>query len=174
MGYTNFPHGITSFGVPVMPIGALGPGEVFHLVAAKASTDPYYDYLYRNSVDDGHIFSTLAAAYAACTTNQGDNILVYPGTYTTTAELDWDKDHTTVYGMGGPQNSGFDVGTIITTSTATVGATIHNTADKTKWYNVTITNSGAAATALTAFHNNGPWNSYVWMPDCWYAWGNGM
>jgi hypothetical protein len=156
MGYTNFPHGITSFGVPVMPVSGLGPGEVFHLVAAKASTDPYYYWLYKQGVADSHIFSTLASAYTNCTTNRGDNILVYPGTYTTTSELDWDKDNTTVYGMGGPQHSGFDMGTIITTSTATVGAVIHNTADKTKWFNVTITNQGAAATALTAFHNAGP------------------
>ena len=141
--------------VPYIKNIPLGPGETFHLVANK-TTDTYFQLLKNRHVDDEHIFTTPSTAYDAMTTAQGDNLLVYPGTYTTTAELDWDKDYTLVYGMGGPQNSGYDLGTIITTATATVGATIHNTGDKTRWYNVTISNSGAAATALTAFNNAGP------------------
>lgn len=140
---------------PYMKAIPLGPGEVFHVVANK-TTDTYFQLLKNRHVDDEHIVTTLAAAYTLCTTNQGDNVLVYPGTYTTTAELAWDKDYTLVYGMGGPQQSGFDQGTIITTTTATVGAVINNTGDKTRWHNLTITNQGAAATALTAFLNNGP------------------
>lgn len=105
MGYTNFPNGLTSFGVPVFGnIPQLAVGEVFHLVAAKESSDLYYEKI-RQSIPDEKIFSTLASAYTNMTSNQGDVLIIYPGTHTVTAGVTWEKHHTTLIGAGSPNQA---------------------------------------------------------------------
>jgi hypothetical protein len=103
MGLTNFPNGITSFGVPIIG-GGLGiaatQGNVWHV-------KPY-------SGNDGNIgttpdqaFKTLAQALASATANQNDMVLMYQesNTAATTTDyqataLDWNKSGVHLIGVG--------------------------------------------------------------------------
>lgn len=100
MGLTNFPNGVTSFGLPVMPGVPSTQGKLFHLVPAK--TGNYYANLSRNNISDDLIFTTLATAYAAMTDGQGDTLLVYPGIHAVTAGVEWAKSDCRIIGMGSP------------------------------------------------------------------------
>lgn len=80
MGVTNFPNGITSYGVPIM--GSTSPdvlaGNVFFVGATAATKwiagvdDPSYGSLEKP-------FATIDYAIGKCTANQGDVIYVLPG-----------------------------------------------------------------------------------------------
>jgi len=133
----------------------VGPslGDVYYLATADGAMEAN---LLEMGVKSSDIFHSLYTAEDAMTSGQNDVLCVTYGTYTETAETDWDKSSTHIVGLGGPQQSGFDVGTILTTATGTVGAVIHNTGTRNQFHDITVTNSGAAATALTAFNNAGP------------------
>lgn len=80
MGFTDFPHGITTFGCPVMPTSVpdVVAGEVFW-VGATASTK------WLAGVDSPMCgsfekpFATIDYAIGKCTANRGDVIYVLPG-----------------------------------------------------------------------------------------------
>lgn len=134
----------------------VGPalGNIFYVVPADSL---YEANLLGMGIKSSEIVHTLADGEDLLTTGQNDVLCVAGQTIISeTAECDWDKSYTHMVGLGGPQNSGFDVGTGFTTTTATVGAIIHNTGTGNQFHDVTITNAGAAATALTAFNNAGP------------------
>jgi polygalacturonase len=90
---TNFPNGITSFGVPVTgptPISVPnGNGKVIY-VAADGQVGP---------PGAGVEISTrsIQAAVDACTSGTGDTILVFPGTYDENVTIDG-KDYITIIG----------------------------------------------------------------------------
>lgn len=134
---------------------SVGPslGKVFYLATADGAMEAN---LLDMGVKSSEIFHSLYTAEDAMTSGQNDVLCVTYGTYTETLETDWDKSSCHIVGLQGPQQSGFDVGTIITTSTATVGAVIHNSGTRNQFHDITVTNAGAAATALTAFNNAGP------------------
>jgi hypothetical protein len=149
MGFTNFPHGITSFGIPVLG-GALpvGTGKIRHLVAAKASTDVYYSLLQQWNVDEADIYSSLTTAYGDMTTNQGDTLLVYPGNHVQTASLTWDKDNTRIIGLGTwnqrQQPSTLTTGAArLTCTTAAIAQILYITGDYVSMYNIGTMNSAA-------------------------------
>lgn len=157
MGYTNYPHGITSFGIPIHGSGGLfgpGCGEIFYLVGTKADSDIYYKHLKNNGMDDSKIFATLATAYTACTSGRGDVIVAMPATYTVTASLTWDKDNTHLVGAGGPLSRGAMSGTtgdvLFNSTTITVASIIDVTADHVQFHNIQLRNAGANASCLTA------------------------
>ena len=104
---TNFPSGLRSRGVP-LPSGGIPPtgGNVFHVDSGHA-----------NASDSGpgtnpnHPMSTLDAAIALCTANNGDQIWVYPGhaeTVSAAAGLDLDVAGITIIFLG----NGNDRGTV--------------------------------------------------------------
>jgi hypothetical protein len=151
MPFTNFPNGITSFGVPVFGGGVLPTfGNVFYLVAAKASTDPYYNVM-ADVIADDTIFATLKAAYDAMTTNQGDTLVIMPGNHVQTASLTWAKDQTRIIGWAGP-NQAYQPGTLTTggvrLSCVTTGISeiLKVTGNYVSMYNLGTYNSFDAAT----------------------------
>src|SRR3989304_10385005 len=85
----------------------LGPGigDVFYLVVSGSA---YHVWLLNQRISGDHIFTTLAAAYAAMTNRRNDVLLVYPGTYTVTASLTWANDFCHMIGLGGPNQRGYD------------------------------------------------------------------
>lgn len=107
MGLTHFPHGISSFGIPIYGGGLIGPGagKVFHLVTSKVSTNLYWNKLNEDRVDPNTIFSSLTDAYAAMTSDQNDALLVYPGNHLQTASLTWAKNATKIIGVGSPNQA---------------------------------------------------------------------
>jgi len=146
MGYTNFPNGVTSFGLPVL--GQAGCGEIFHLVTNK-TTDTYYGLLSDRKVSEDTIFTTLATAYAAMTTNQNDTLYVYPGDHVQTASLTWAKDATNIIGVGSI-NQRFQPSTLttggvrISCTTAAVDSIIDFTGNYVSLYNIGTFNSAAS------------------------------
>jgi hypothetical protein len=137
---------------PYMKAIPLGPGETFHMVANK-TTDTYFQLLKNRHVDDEHIVATLSAAYDLCTTNQGDNVLVYPGDHVMTSMVTWDKDQCLIYGMGGPnmshQPSTLTTGGVrLTCKTTAISYCLTVTGDYVRMYNIGTVNTAAATTNL--------------------------
>ena len=131
----------------------LGPGigDVFYAVPAASSTSKYRQWLANDlRVPGDHIFTTPALAYAAATGDRNDVVLVYPGLYTAIATLDWEKDHTHLIGLGGPNILGRmnRPNTMIYTNTEGVDYTIHLTGDFCQFHNVMLGNgTGTSAEA---------------------------
>jgi hypothetical protein len=133
MGFTNFPNGITSFGIPIYGGGVpIGVGNVYHLVTAKTSSDLFYTRLRDNGADENNIFTSLLTAEAAITSGQNDALLVYPGNHLVTSEITWDKDASWIIGAGSP-NQAYQPTTLttggirFTCTTANVGSILNIT-----------------------------------------------
>lgn len=164
MTMSRHPHGVSSFGIPVVPAAdwGVGIGDVFWTVDAKATTNIFYNSL-REKVDDDHIFTGLAEALAVCVDGQSDTIFMTPGVYVTTSEIDFTKSHVNVIGMAGPNNQGRSntlstgvtpsmPGVVIENATAGVVSTLHVTGHRNKFWGITVSQVGAAYASLTALH----------------------
>lgn len=127
-----------------------GIGDVFHLCV---SASEYHKWLANvQKVPGDHIFHTLALAYAATTNARNDVILVYPGTYTVTSELNWTNRYTHLVGVGGPNIRGYDTyGTQFYCATTDVARLVDLTGERCQFHNVTFANNYAAAGNVTAF-----------------------
>ncbi len=147
----------------IMTQTGLGPGigEIRYVAPATSATSQYRTQLESMGVSSGDIFTTLALAEATVIANRNDIVLIMPGSYTTTAELAWDKDHTHILGLGGPNNEGDHSlsGVTIYTSTTQVVETIDITADRCIFQNLLIGNGGNHATNVGAVNVDG-WGNY--------------
>jgi len=98
MSTTNFPNGVSSFGVPVLGGSILTTGNIFFVDsgAANASDNPS-----RGSKDEP--FATIDYAIGRCTANNGDHIIAMPGhteTITAAGGVDFDVAGVTLVGLG--------------------------------------------------------------------------
>jgi len=161
MPYSNFPHGITSFGVPVFgngggPLG-LGCGKVRYVVTARETTNLYYNRLRNvNGIKDADIYTTVTDAYNATTSGQNDVVAVTPGAYDEAAEIAWSNANTHLVGLSGPNTMGdyYEPGVVIYTDATDVASVITITGQNTQFYNVAIQNAGNNAACLTALTVN--------------------
>jgi len=105
MGLTNFPNGITSFGIPVLGSGMLplmGGSAKFYFVDPANGSDS------KDGLTPATALDTLEAAYAKCVDKQGDTIyLLNDGNTTgsariTSVPLTWAKDNTHLVGLSAP------------------------------------------------------------------------
>lgn len=98
MPTTNFPNGVSSFGVPVMPVMPT-QGNVFFLDPANG--DDGYD-----GKSPANAFKTLPVAYAALTANQNDILFYLAGSssISLSAQLVWAKNYTHFIGVCAPTN----------------------------------------------------------------------
>ena len=129
----------------------IGPniGEVF-FVAESGST--WEDNLLSYGVHSSEIATGLVAGEDLLTAGQNDVLCVCPGTYTETAETDWDKRYTHMVGLGGPNIRGYDTyGTQFYTTTATVARIVDLTGARCQFHNVSFANNGTGAAALSSF-----------------------
>ncbi len=140
---------LTNYLMSTLQIGP-GIGDVFYVAAASSA---YANWLAEGGVDN--VYTTVALAYAATTTDRNDVVFKMPGIETATAELDWEKSRTHLVGLGGPQHKGYESGTGINSSTITVANVIHNTGVNNQFHNITVMNQGANASCLSAFKNAG-------------------
>ena len=89
MSLTNFPNGVSSFGVPAglpLSMGSRGVGSVFFV-------DPTNGNNNNSGRAPEQAFSTLNAAYNACTSNAGDTIILGANaTHTLSAPIAWTKN----------------------------------------------------------------------------------
>ena len=165
MGFTNFPNGITSFGIPIYGGGGLlglGVGNVKYLVTSRASTNLYYEKLRTNGISGDDIFITLQTAFDACTSGQNDVIAVTPGAHAVTAELAWNKNNTHMIGLAGPNTASdySEASTSIYTVTTEVGNTVNLTGNHCQFYNIGFCNAGANAANESAMLVNGYGNYF--------------
>jgi len=147
----------------IMTQTGLGPGigDIRYLVPAVSSTSQYRTQLQSMGVTNGDMFTTLAAAENVLTANRNDVLLIMPGSYTQTTELAWDKDHTHILGLGGPNNAGDHSlsGVTIYMATAQIVETIDITADRCVFQNLLVGNGGNHATNVGAVNVDG-WGNY--------------
>lgn len=111
MTLTNFPNGISSFGMPVIGSGPVfTTGDIYFVDSVNGSDD-------NDGKDKDRAKATIDSAINKCTANQGDYIIVMPNhaeTLTAAAGIDLDVAGITVIGIGFGENR-----PVITLGTAT-------------------------------------------------------
>lgn len=97
---TNFPSGLLSYGVPVLPGAPLTTGKYFFVHSGTGNSGA-------SGKTPDEAVSTIDAAVGLCTANKGDVIIVMPGhteTVTAAAGLDLDVAGITIVGLGNGSN----------------------------------------------------------------------
>ena len=136
MGLTNFPHGVSSFGMPVLGVGeeTMTTGNVFFVDSGA------------DNASDGNLMdapdapgATIDGAMVRCTANNGDIIFVMPGHAETidTTNITMDVAGVWVRGLGWGASR----------PTLTLTGTIAMSADSTRISNLRLAPGTAAVTA---------------------------
>lgn len=160
MSLTNFPHGITSFGVPVMGGGGIPAtfGDVF-----------FVDYRYgsdgNSGTDKDSALKLFSRANTLLTTNANDVVLIDGDSeIVETAMVSITKNRCHFVGLNGPPPVlGYGAGARITqgtTGVATDIATIHNTGVRNSFTGMKISNSSATTTCLYTVAEGGEYTRY--------------
>lgn len=95
MPYTNFPDGVTSFGIPLIGSGPIPPftGKYFWVNETTGSDG--------NTGGAQDPFATLTQALSKCTANQND-VVFFTGTIHLTSTLTWSKNQVHLIGLDAP------------------------------------------------------------------------
>jgi len=122
MSLTNFPNGITSFGVPIMGSSSNIPATTgsYFFVSSDTGSDG------NRGLTTGLPFASIAKALTACTADKGDVIVVMPGhteTVATAAALDINVAGVSVIGLG---NGALRPTLTLSAAAATVGISAAN------------------------------------------------
>ena len=158
MSITNFPQGVSSFGLPVMGGGGIPAmyGDVWFVDARNGSDD-------NDGKSKDRAFKTLSQAHTKATSNNNDVVLIDGDSQITEdSMITWSKNRIHVVGLGG----GFMTGQrsrlgFSTTGNASVSAaTITLTGVGNTFSNLKIENSGTDATSVAAVIDAGEAN--VW------------
>lgn len=157
MGLTNFPHGITSFGIPIMGGGGIPfvTGNVF-----------FVDYRNGDDTNPGtkdNPFKTLSAAHDACTSNNGDLIIIDgDSTVVETAMIDFSKSRITVVGSNGFHHFGqaakVSIGVTIDTDDI---ALIKNTGVRNNFIGIKFISDNTLTQALYTFAEGGEYTTFI-------------
>lgn len=158
MSFTNFPNGITSFGVPLLGGGIPATfGNVYFVDYANGDDTNY------GGKSPTEAFKTLSAAISACTTNNNDIILVDGNsTVVETAMVTLSKNRVHIIGLNGmPGHFGQGVKISFSgTSGATNIATFKNTGVRNTISNVKFINSSTIDESLYAVAEGGEYTRY--------------
>lgn len=120
MPLTNFPNGVSSFGIPVVGSGPIIPaGNVFFVSSVSGGLG--------DGTSKDFPLATLSAALARCTANNGDVIFLLPGhaeTISSATALTVSTAGVSIIGLGkGTKRAQF---TLDTANTATINVTANN------------------------------------------------
>jgi hypothetical protein len=96
MGITNFPNGLGSFGMPVLPGLPPTTGNVFFVHSSGSNGN--------SGKTPAQPFATVDYAVSQCTASQGDLVVVMPGHAETTTAVGLDVAGVTVFGLGFGRN----------------------------------------------------------------------
>ena len=124
MGLTNFPNGISSFGVPVLGSGELTTtGNVFFVDSGAANASDS-----SKGTDKGKPLATLDEAVSRCSANNGDIVVLMPGhaeTISNATDLSFDVAGVNIIALGeGTARPKFIFDTATTATIAVSGANI--------------------------------------------------
>jgi hypothetical protein len=136
MGITNFPHGVSSFGIPQLGGGSFTTtGNIFFVQNTDGSDG-------NEGTDKSCPFKTLDYAIGKCTASNGDIIILMTGHAETTTAIALDQAGISIIGLG--------VGRTRPTFTATTAATdlIDVTAASCKIENVRLVGAASGCTSL--------------------------
>lgn len=135
MGITRFPHGVSSFGIPLIGSGpVLTTGNVFFVDSGIGSNG-------NNGLSPEQPFATIDYAIGRCTADNGDVIIVAAGhAETVSTVITCDIADVTIIGVGNGKNRPALTGAI-------VGDAITVTADDVTIANLYFPASSAAVTA---------------------------
>lgn len=97
---TNFPNGVLSYGMPVLPYGIPPGGNVYFLDPAHGSDS-------NDGLSIDQAFASLEEAEDHLTANQNDVLFYIAGSSSTTltAALTWDKSYTHLIGLCAPTHA---------------------------------------------------------------------
>lgn len=159
MSLTNFPNGVSSWGVPIA--GGLPPtfGNIY-FVDYNVGSDSY------DGKSTDRPFKTLSAAYAACTSNNNDFILINGySAVVETAQISWSKNRIHVFGCNGlPPGAGYGSGArIVYTGTANSASDIANivvTGVRNTFTGIKFDNGVTTATCLYCVVEAGEYTRY--------------
>jgi len=125
-------------------------GDSFFVTAADSSTNKYREWA-REYLPNDKLYTTIAAAEDACVSGRGDTVYVFPGTYTVSASLTWDKHNTNLVGLGGPlSRGGMGKGVYVNCATANVAQLIDVQGDNVQFYNINLRNAADDADNVAA------------------------
>lgn len=150
--YTNYPNGLTSFGVPVtgsipFVLGSAGVGNYYFVDATNGNDTS-------SGLSPSEAFKTVAVAYAAAVS--GDTIVLSTNSsHTLTAVLDVTKSRINFIGadfFGRQVEQGAKIQIAGTTVAAYV---IKNTGTRNSFSNIKFIQGSTDATALTVFQEGG-------------------
>lgn len=156
MGMTNFPNGISSMGIPV-----LGGGGI----PATFGTVYFVDY---DNGDDGNsgkslsqAFKTLAAAYAAVTTNKDDVIaLAGYSAHPVSALLAVAKNRVHFVGLGQPSRASLQGTRVTMAASVSAQCMIRNTGSRNSFTNIKFVNSSTQTAAKYCIEEGGEGTVY--------------
>lgn len=155
MGLTNFPNGITSFGVPVQPGVPAGLTKVW-----------YVDYGVGSDGNKGTYerpFKTISKAYSMVTTNKNEGIaLMGSTTHTLTEMLTVSKNRVHIFGYdpGGRsygQNAKVNIGV---TTAATDIAAVENTGVRNSFRNIKFSSANTVTEGVYTFAEGGEYTVF--------------
>ena len=155
---TNFPNGISSFGVPVLGGGLPATSGRYIFVDYTLGSDG------NNGFDVNSPLKTVAQAYSLARTNK-DDVIVLMGnaTHTLSAMLTVAKNRVHFYGMDGSggrfygQNAKISLGITVL---ATDVATVKNTGVRNSFHNIKFVNENTVAEGLYAVLEGGEYAKY--------------
>lgn len=139
MGLTNFPNGVTSFGIPVMGSGPDLPatsGKYFFVNNSTGVDSPSYGTTIEKP------FATIDYAIGKCTANASDVIVVLPGHSETSSA------NGTVFDVAGVRLVGLGTGKLRPTIIASANNSIVVSANNVEISNIMITASANAITPI--------------------------
>lgn len=162
MGLTNFPNGISSFGIPV--VGSSLPttfGSVYFV-----DYDNGNDGVSTKSNSINHPFKTIAKAYDVVTTNKNDVIaLSANSSHVLTSMLTVAKNRVHFVGLdcaGRMYGQGAKVAMGVTTAATDIGAVL-NTGVRNSFVNIKFTSANTVTQSLYTFLDGG---EYMYMDHC--------
>jgi len=149
MSLTNFPNGLTSFGIPVIGGGIPSSKGTYYFVDYGAGSDG------NKGTDISRPLKTVAKAYSLATTNK-DDVIVLMGnsTHTLTEMLTVSKNRVHFVGMDGSfgrsygQNAKVSLGV---TTAATDIATVTNTGVRNTFTNIKFINENTVTQGIYCF-----------------------
>lgn len=137
----------------LMTATGLGPGIGDAFFVAKADSAHYYWLRDDLRLDPAHLFQSPELAYPSMIAGRNDVMLISPGAYDIDTELAWNKAHTHLIGLGGPNTWGdwSEPNVCIYSDNVATTAIINVTGANCIFKNATVQNYGANAACLHGF-----------------------
>ena len=157
MGITHFPGGVSSFGTPVLGGGIpLISGDTY-FVDARNGNDS------NGGLSTEDAFATLSQAHSACTSNNGDLIIIDgDSTIVETSVINFTKNRITVVGTNGGRMFGqaAKVKIGVTTDTADLGVMI-NTGVRNNFIGIKFISNNTLTQGKYAVVEAGEYGTYI-------------